>query len=300
MPEVSIVIPTYNSARYLVEAVKSVLAQTFRDFEVLVVDDGSTDETETLMRRYGTPVRYIRQNNGGVAAARNRGIKESCGRYIAFLDADDTWYPDKLEQQLTALEKEKDRRFCYSAFTVVDSDLVPLGVNHSNRDGSALEDLLTRGNVVGSICTVLCERSLFATAGGFDPALSQCADWDMWVRIAALTDFLYLDDTLVTYRQHGTNMSRNAPLLERDSLLVLKKGFALPGLPPSLLKRRRSALARNYMVLAGTYVHARRYIDFARCAARAVTMDVRQVRYLIAFPYRAAARLRPNRTTQTA
>jgi len=289
---VSVIIPTYNSARFLTEAVGSVLAQTFRDFEILVIDDGSTDETQDVLRQYGSPVRCIHQQNSGVAVARNRGIMESRGRYVAFLDADDTWLPDKLERQMNALSSESGGAgFCYSAFTVVDSDLKLVRVNQSKRHASALEDLLLRGNVVGSICTVLCERALFDKLGGFDPGLSQCADWDMWVRMAERTEFTYIDEPLVTYRHHSSMMSRNAALLEVDSLRVLEKGFAAPDLSDSLRARRRAAFARNYMVLAGTYFQARRYKDFARCAMLAIAMDVRQTGYLMGFPLRALSRL---------
>lgn len=292
MPEVSVIIPTYNSASFIGDAVESVLNQSFTDFEVLVIDDGSTDDTEKALEQYASSVRYIRQPNGGVAAARNRGIAESRGRLVAFLDADDTWFQSKLERQVAALGQHRNFRACYSAYTVVDSKLSPTRIQRSERRGKALEDLLTRGNVIGSICTVVCERSMFSEVGGFDPALSQCADWEMWIRLAMHTDFLYLDEPLVTYRQHNSNMSRSAPLLEHDSLMVLEKGYAIPNLPPSLQARRRAALARNYMVLAGTYFHAHRYLDFARCALRAVTMDSDQLGYLLAFPIRAAARVR--------
>jgi hypothetical protein len=159
-----------------------------------------------------------------------------------------------------------------------------------------LEDLLRRGNIVGTPSTVICERSLFEEVGGFDPALSQCADWDMWVRLAAVTEFLYIDEPLATYRQHDANMSRSASLLESDSLRVLEKGFAMPGLADSLQAGRRAAFARNYMVLAGTYFHARCYRDFARCAARAVAMDFRQAGYLLTFPLRLVSRSRNHYT----
>ena len=294
MPHVSVIIPTYNSAAYLVEAIDSVLAQTYSDVEILVVDDGSTDDTPKVIKKYGDRVRYLRQANSGVAVARNRGISESLGRYVAFLDADDTWLPVKLERQLEGLAGRLDARLCYSAFLSVTSDLQPIGVRRSDRVGRALEDLLLRGNVVGSICTVIAERSLFQLAGGFDPELSQCADWDMWVRLAAHTEFVYIDEPLVTYRQHDSNMSRNAPLLERDSLRVLEKGFAMSELPAELRACRRPAFARNYMVLAGTHFHAGRYRDFARCATRAVAMDFRQARYLMSFPARVAMRGRLN------
>ena len=118
--EVSVIVPTYNSARFLVDAINSVLAQTFKEFEVWVIDDGSTDETEALMRAQRPPVHYIRQKNLGVAAARNRGIEESSGKYVAFLDADDTWAPRKLEYQIDALRNNDNCRACYSAFSIAD------------------------------------------------------------------------------------------------------------------------------------------------------------------------------------
>ena len=105
-----------------------------------------------------------------------------------------------------------------------------------------------------------------------------------------MTEFLYLDEPLVTYRQHSSNMSRDPELLERDSVRVLEKGFSLPGIPASVRARRYAALARNYMVLAGTYFHAGRYRDFLRCAMRAASLDARQLGYLAAFPGRIVRR----------
>lgn len=292
MPTVSIVIPTYNAAAYIGAAVDSVLAQSFKDVEVIVVDDGSTDDTPAVMSKYGPPVRCLRQENSGVAAARNRGIEESTGRYVAFLDADDTWLPDKLERQVAALALDKRCRASYTAHVVCTETLEPITVQRSVQRASSIEDLLLAGNIIGSICTVICERSLFSVVGGFDPSLSQCADWDMWVRLATVTEFLHVDEPLATYRQHASNMSRNARLLERDSVRVLEKGFVLPGIPPSLRAMRRRAFGRNYMVLAGTYFYAGQYSDFARCAVRAVSLDPSQVGYLAAFPGRLVRRWR--------
>jgi glycosyltransferase involved in cell wall biosynthesis len=287
--EVSVVIPAYNAAGYLSASIASALEQA-GVLEILVVDDGSTDDTERVAAPFGPPVRVIQQANRGVGAARNRGIEESRGRYVAFLDADDTWLPGKLAKQLDALRGVPSCGLCYSAFTVVGEGLEPLEIRRSVRRASTLEDLLTRGNVVGSICTVLCERRLLEQAGGFDEALSQCADWDMWVRLAGLTEFLYVDEPLATYRLHGGNMSRNARLLESDSLRVLEKGFGLPGLPAGLRKKRRSAFARNDMVLAGTYFHARLWRDALRCAARGLRRDPVQVTYFLRYPLRLIQR----------
>lgn len=290
MPEVSVIIPTYNAAHFLPQAVDSVRAQTFRDVEILVVDDGSTDNTETAILGLGSSVRYFRQPNAGVAVARNRGIAEARGRFVAFLDADDTWYPHKLERQLAALASRQGvYRACYTAHTMVSSDLTSLGVHRSGNAAPGLEGLLTRGNLVGTPSTVLAERALFQS-GGFDPKLSQCADWDMWIRLAHLTEFLYIDEPLVYYRLHGDNMSRNIDVLEKDSLRVLEKGFAFPDLPPGLRATRRTALARNYTVLAGSYFHAHSYRNWFRCTLRALALDPRQVSYMLAFPARALRR----------
>jgi glycosyltransferase involved in cell wall biosynthesis len=289
--EVSVVIPAYNAAHFLRSAIDSVRAQTFSDFEILVIDDGSTDDTEAIVRRYGSSVRYIHQANAGVGAARNHGIAEANGRYVAFLDADDTWKPHKLNRQLAGLRDHGNSyRACYSAYTTVSSDLAPLRVQRSYQPGRGLEALLTRGNVVGTPSTVLVERALLLACDGFDPGLSQCADWDMWVRLARFTEFLYIDEPLVYYRQHDGNMSRNVPLLEKDSFRVLEKGFQAADLPANVQVYRRRSLARNYTVLAGSYFRARSYRDWVRCSLHALALDPLQLSYMLALPARVLRR----------
>ena len=290
MPEVSVVIPAYNAGRYIDQAVESVLAQTFDDLEVIVVDDGSTDDTQAVIDAFGVRVRYISQENSGVSVARNNGVAAGSGRYVAFLDADDTWLPHKLSRQLHALGESKDSRFSYTAAFVTDPDLNPIETRRPE-PGVTRAVLLLEGNVVGiGSSSVVCERELFRRAGGFDPSLSQCADWDMWIRLSALTGFSYVDEPLLNYRQHGLNMSADPCLLEEDSLRVLEKGFAMHDIEPDLAALRTRGLARNYMVLAGTYFQAGRYRDFARCAARSVSMDPRRASYLAGFPLRVARR----------
>lgn len=283
MPEVSAVIPAYNAARYLGEAIDSALAQTFRDLEIIVIDDGSTDDTARVVARYGGSVRSISQPNRGVSSARNRGIEESRGRYVAFLDADDVWMPAKLQRQLEALRENPQTRACYSAHLWVDDRLAPLRENRGPRRGTALEDLLRTGNVVGSPSSVIVERSIFSEVGGFSDAFSLCADWEMWVRIAARTEFAYINEPLVQYRVHADSMSRNVPLLEDESIRTLESGFAAPSTPLQIRKRRRSSLAHNYMVLAGSYFQARRIGDAFRCALQSVLRDPRQLAQLGAF-----------------
>ncbi len=291
MPLVSVIIPTYNSARYVTTAIDSVLAQTVDDFEVLVVDDGSTDNTRELLSHRGQSVRYLYQNNAGVSAARNHGIAQSRGRYIAFLDADDIWLPHKLERQLTALDTAPATQLCYSAHFVVDDALQALSVRRSGHGNSALEALLFRGNVVGSPSSVIVERGLMESEG-FDTRLSHSADWDMWIRLARRASFLYVDEPLIKYRRHDTNMSRNIALMESDSLLVLHKGLNHPDTPARLRRRAARALGRNWMVLAGSYFRVGHRLGFARCALNALRHDPSQVAYLLAFPLRQYRRAR--------
>lgn len=286
MTLVTVVIPAYNAERHVEAAIESVLAQTARDIEIIVVDDGSMDGTAKVVQRYGPSVRNLRQENSGVAVARNRGISESRAKYVAFLDADDTWRPDKLEKQVEALRRRPEYRACHTAYALVDDQLRPLGIGRSPRRSIILEDLILRGNVVGSICSVLCARELFDAVGGFDPALSQCADWDMWIRLGNLTDFLYLDEPLVTYRQHASNMSRNARLYEEDSIYLLDKAFRSSALPEAVHRRKHQAYGRMFMVLAGSYWNGGSLADFVRCAVRAVLLDPRQIRHLLGFPGR--------------
>ena len=284
----SVIIPAYNAERYLADAIESALAQTAPASEILVIDDGSTDGTVSIAHKFGSPVRCVTQTNSGVAAARNRGIRESTGRYVAFLDADDAWMPEKLERQLQAMTAT-GLRAAHAALLVVDDGLQPLFDNRDGHVGGTLENLLMIGNVVGTPSTVICERAIFADIGGFDPTFSLCADWEMWIRIATVTSFAFVDSPLVRYRLHGDNMSLNVALLESDSNRTLGKAFSLARLPEDIRRRRRTALARNWMVLAGSYFRAAQRMDALRCGIHAMARDPQQVRELLAFGRRVAS-----------
>lgn len=281
-PQVSVVIPAHNAASFLPTALASVLSQTLTPLEVIVVDDGSTDDTAEVARRAGPPVRCLQQNHGGVSEARNRGIRESRGHWVAFLDADDVWQPTKLACQLEALRATPGAGACHTAFALADEQgrsvsIVRRGDLHATR-----ERLLTHGNMVGTPSTVICERRLLLHVGGFDPALSQCADWDLWIRLSEHTTFTYVDEPLVAWRRHERNMSRDVELLDRDNHRVIEK------LTSGSL--RRAALGWHYIMLAGSYFHVGRRGIAVRYGLRALWFDPRQVLRLAAFPYRAARR----------
>lgn len=220
---ISVVIPAYNAEPFLKAAIESVLRQSVPPLEVLVVDDGSTDGTASLARSI-EGVRYVHQENRGVSAARNRGIAEASGRFIALLDADDAWREDKLAVQMARL---RDGAFAYSARTETDAHLRPILLVESDRTVPVLEGLLFYGNVVGTPSSVIAPREALLEAGGFDLKLSMCADWDMWIRLALTLDAVYSPEPLLLYRVHEQSMSFNLSRYESDSDYMMAKAFAL-------------------------------------------------------------------------
>jgi glycosyltransferase involved in cell wall biosynthesis len=288
-PLVSVVIPAYNAEAHVTAAVDSVFAQSFRDFELIVVDDGSSDSTAARLGVYGDSLRCIRQPNAGVSRARNRGIEESRGRLVAFLDADDVWLPEKLGKQTSRLRAQTDCRACYTAVTVADVALRPMEVESTPPSEVTALNLLLRGNIVpGSASSILCARALFAETGGFDPHLSLCADWDMWLRLAARTRFAAVDEPLVVYRRTPGSMSRNARVLERDTLALLAKAFSDRDAPFQGMRAR--VYGYQYRVLSGSHLHSGLYRDALRCLMHSLLNDPRQALYALALPARAVQR----------
>jgi glycosyltransferase involved in cell wall biosynthesis len=255
--------------------------------EVLVVDDGSTDTSQEVLDAFSGRIRVLRQENQGVARARNRGIAESRGEFVAFLDADDVWSENKLQVQMAALDRLEDVGVVYSAFVETAADLCPRRTSRDRHRPDLAADLLLEGNVVGTPSTVICRRALLDRVGGFDAQLGLCADWDLWVRLAERTRFLYVDVPLVWYRLHSSNMSRNVRALEAESTYLL--GRAMDSQRRAGAFRSR-VLARNYMVLAGSYFNAGEYRRFFRCAAESVRRDPRRLGHLLGYPLRQLRR----------
>jgi glycosyltransferase involved in cell wall biosynthesis len=296
---VAAVIPVYNGAAFVADAIESVLAQTHPVARCVVVDDGSTDGTAEVVERFGPPVRLIRQANAGVAAARNRGAAEASARYVAFLDADDAWAPRKLERQLAAA-RELDR----PGLVLCDLDLfddatgAALGREAMRPGPGTLRDMVLFEGVAIVSCssTALLERSLFDALGGFDPRLSQSADWDFLARALLAGPVVSVPEPLVRYRVHASNMSRNVDLLERDMTYAFAKLFARDDLPDDVRASRRRAEANLHRMLAGSYFRRRAPAGFVRNTARSIARDPAALRWYAAFPARRArAALRSRR-----
>ncbi|OGX15238.1 MAG: hypothetical protein A2166_00420 [Omnitrophica WOR_2 bacterium RBG_13_41_10] len=223
MPKVSVIIPTYNRAHYICETIDSILAQTYRDYEIIVVDDGSTDDTRKVLQKYDGKVRYFYQKNRGSSAARNFGISQSQGEYIAFLDDDDLWLPNKLDVQLEIIEKNLNLAFVCSGSYVINEAGENINVWKENKK-SKLETFrrLYKGNFVLTL-TVLMRRRCFYDVGEFDERLIVSQDYDLWLRLAKKYKFQYINTPLAKYRIHRNNVSKNIETRFLNNLMIFQE-----------------------------------------------------------------------------
>lgn len=232
-PTVSVIIPAFNCEPYITETINSVLSQTFKDFELIVVDDGSTDRTPELVTAFGSIVRLISQDNARVCAARNRGIREARGRYICLMDHDDYWFPDKLELQVATLENHPDCGVVYSSFILWHADAegcfpspasfdlngYPPGFD-DNLSGWIYHQLLLDCWMLTS--TAMFRREVFDLCGVFDEALPYSEDWDLWLRISRQYRFAKLNRPNTLYRQHHQQGNRIVRDVDYRTLLLKK------------------------------------------------------------------------------
>jgi glycosyltransferase involved in cell wall biosynthesis len=232
-PQVSVIIPAYNAAGCVRRAVDSVLGQSFQDFELLVVDDGSTDDTRVVLAEYGDRLRLLAKVNGGPAAARNHGLQQARSKYVAFLDADDYWKTEKLEQQVELLDTRPEIGFCSTATQVVDSAGQPAGDWPCRPDAGPLPDILfLHGTVIsGSTSGVLARRQLIEAIGGFDPTLRGFEDPDLWIRLAARTGYACIPEALTVVVRTPNSVSGNLINMRRATLASFRKNRHL--LPPA-------------------------------------------------------------------
>ena len=253
MPRVSVVIPAYNAAAYLAETLESVHAQTFQDLEILVIDDGSTDETADIAAKYTE--RVVSTSNQGVAAARNLGIKLAQGDLIAFLDSDDIWEPDKLALQLQATTPE---------YRLVYSDMISFGF--SDMQGMKMSDgkkQMPQGNILTALIednfittsSVLLDRNIALQVPGFSGDLAVGEDWQFWIECARLTGAAYVDKTLVRYRIRQGSLSTNLKKRLSDSLSVIDYGISTVDLndrEKRQLRNRARAASLDYITMLAT------------------------------------------------
>ena len=228
---VSIVIPTYNRAGFVREAITSVLQQDYPDVDLIVVDDGSRDDTAAVVSGFGPAVRYLYQENRGVSAARNRGVAASTGGLIAFLDSDDLWLPSKVSAQVAYFEAHPDAQACHT-----DEIWIRRGVRVNerriHRKHGGWQFLASLPRCLISPSAVMLRRTLWDRLGGFDETLPACEDYDLWLRLTAIAPVGFLPERLVVKRGgHADQLSRRTPVLDRYRIQALEKALATP-LPP--------------------------------------------------------------------
>jgi glycosyltransferase involved in cell wall biosynthesis len=279
---VSVVIPTYNLAPLLPGAVASARAQEWPELEIIVVDDGSTDETQEVLKRLAVeaPLRWFRQENAGAAAARNRGIREARGEWVAFLDADDFWLPGKLAAQFEELERRPSAAFSYTDVRLREES----GSESDLACGTTAQPLLPQmlaGNMFATP-TALVRRECFDEVGLFDARLRTGEDWDMWLRLASHFECVRVARPLTLVRRVGHS---KFPLhvLESCTLLVLERLFSCPHVArawPEVASKRGAVYAWHYSVLAKSYLRRGRLADFLRLAYMAVRSHPSGLRYV--------------------
>ena len=271
---VSVVIPTYNYAKFIAAAVDSVLAQTYRPLEVIVVDDGSTDDTQAVLAGYGNRIKVILKSNGGVSAARNAGIQAASGEFVALLDADDVWVPEKLHKQLDFFERHPDAGCIGCGIFFADGDLNETRQGLHNDVSGPVEQrlkliMLRREWVGGSNSGAVIRRNVLDEVGAFDEKLEAAEDWDLWLRIAARYPIYNIRESLVHIRRHFTGTFRNADKMERSQLAVLRKHVSLTPEFYGITIRRR-VLAIIWVDSARERIFAGQFWAAARRLLRAV------------------------------
>lgn len=248
-PLISIIMPVYNGEKFIQEAIDSVFAQTVNDFELIVVDDGSTDATLAILEAYGDRLTVLRQQNSGHAAARNAAAKLSRGQWIAMIDADDLWHPEKLAQQLSVANNADviyTAALNFEDSSRVDNTTFADGNCHN---GDVFDQLVVDNFITHS--SILMKRDAFLKSGGYDESLKTTCDWDLWLRMSASgCRFQGTPAPLTHYRWRATSNSRNHDRTCCDRLNVLKNALSSPRARQTSLLVRQKAIARVWQTSA--------------------------------------------------
>ena len=277
MPRVSIIIPTFNQAEYVTQAIECVLAQTYSDTEVIVVDDGSTDDTPAVLSKYLNRIKYIRQNNKGISAARNIGIDAAQGKYLLFLDGDDLIPPEKIGLQLVCFDADPKLGIVYSGWEFVAEDgVLALGSLRPHKEGNVLKELLCRSLVI-AVGSPIIQRVCFDRVGGFDESLHFGEDTDMWIRIAlAGFRFGYVDEILFRYRIHPHSTMDSLQKTERytrDEFSRLERFYADSNLPADIRALKPQVFATASYETAARYYRMGDDTNGKKYLAQAIVMN---------------------------
>lgn len=265
MTKVSVIIPTYNCEKYLPETIESVLNQTYQDFEIIIADDGSTDNTKSIVSDYTNKftgkILYCYQDNNGPAAARNKGIKKAKGEYIAFLDSDDLWLTNRLEEGVKALDSNPDIGLAHANIAFISEDKTLIDIPRRKKkllSGDIFINLFLRKAHI-SCPTVIIKKQCVEKVGLFDenPQCVGVEDRDLWLRIAKEYKILYSDKVLAYYRMRGNSLSKNYKRMLQNRVYVVGK-FCTDG---KHILLRNQALANIYRELGDDFLLTHRFCE---------------------------------------
>ena len=251
MPIVSVIIPTYNRKKLLIETLTSVFEQEYKDFEIIVVDDGSTDNTKEALHAIITNnlIKYIYQDNAGSSSARNAGIKNAKGKYLTFLDSDDLYSPTKLRKQVVYLDKNLNISIIHCDYSKFDNSGIDLGYrNTSFFEGWIYPSILKQWSMLMGVSCVMVRSNIFEKVGFFDESLEAAEDLDMWARIAYHYEFRRIPENLVKIRAHSSSMSANKEGLEKTFRIYLEKAFERD---PELTRRYKNRILSTMYTYSG-------------------------------------------------
>lgn len=282
-PMISVIIPNYNYSKYISKAVDSVLSQTYPNVEVIVVDDGSRDDSLDILKTYGNEIKVLKQKNQGVSAARNSGAEASSGEFVAFLDADDIWLPKKLERQMRKFDNDKELGLVHCSMSYIDPHDRILGENRDGMEGFVASELLRfeRGVVIGTGSTSLVPKTIFDELGGFDLRMTTAADWDFSYRLGTKYKIGFISEPMVLYRMHDSNMHGNIGAMEHDMMLGFAKAFS-----NGTAENSRKCYGNLHKILAGSFLRTKQYKKFFQHAAMGIWKRPSTFWYFCQFPVR--------------
>lgn len=267
-PSISVVIPTHNRCHTLARALDSVLEQSVSPSEIIVIDDGSTDDTSDLLKSQYPTIKAYRQSNHGVSHARNRGIESSTGEWIALLDSDDAWYPGKLEAQLSEIEREPSIRLCHSdEHWIRNGKRVNQRERHTKRGGHIFQHCLPLCAISPSASVI--RRDVFTDIGYFDESLPACEDYDFWLRLTAQEAVAYCDAPLVIkHGGHQDQLSRKYMAMDRFRLVALDKILSSGALNESDEQAAIKTLGDKFQVYSAGAMKRGRTAEIAELRSR--------------------------------
>ncbi len=257
-PLVSVIIPAYKAEKFLPETLESVINQTYKNLEIIVVDDGSPTHMEPVVKPYmekDSRIKFYRKENGGVSSARNFGFEKSSGDFIVFLDSDDIMLPENIEKKVQALiNTTQDYGFAHSAVEVIDETSKRTGIIKQGKGGYVfIDEILWKKNspIAARCANLLYKREVFNKIGLFNINLSTAADQELTFRLTKYYKGIYIPEVLILYRIHSNNMHSDISLMERDHILAYKTAEKLNLFPSNKIKKQ--AFSNMYLILAGSW-----------------------------------------------